>query len=350
MNKKIAVITDQHFGARNDRQAILLNQERFYKEIFFPKIDSEDVKIVFDLGDTFDRRKGIDFNTLAKVRKFYFDELRDRDIQLYSIVGNHTTYYRDSNIVNSLELTLQEYKNIKVISQKPEEIEIYGRKFLFAPWINSSNYDESMEEIKKSRADILCAHLELEGFQMQRGNISKHGMNKKLFSHFDRVWTGHFHSPSIQDNVHYLGSPTETCWADYGDEKGFYVYDAENDNLDFVLNDIGLHEKVVYEDGVKLDIPDLKNKIVRIVVKEKDNEANYRKFMGEIFSNSPDDVKIEETFHKNSKEVSQEISIENLENMTTMDIIKNEVKKHDFKKHKEAIELFESMLKEAEAL
>lgn len=294
---KIAKITDQHFGARNDNQAILDNQERFYDEIFFPKLIKEDIKVVFDLGDTFDKRKGIDFRTFDRVKKFYFDRLRELGITLYSIIGNHTTYYRDVNHVNTLELILKEYKNVVIYSDLPEEISLGGKTFLFAPWINSTNIESSMKKIKESRADILCAHLEIEGFQMQRGNVCKHGMNRSSFAHFDRVWTGHFHSPSIQDNIHYLGSPTETTWSDYGDEKGFYIYDTETDYLEFIENDIGLHQIIQYDDTVD-SVPDidLKGRIVRVNVVKREDMKRFNKFMSSIFSKAPFDVKVEERF------------------------------------------------------
>jgi DNA repair exonuclease SbcCD nuclease subunit len=54
---KIAIITDQHFGARNDSQHFLDYYEKFYSEVFFPQIDSNDINNVLILGDTFDRRK-----------------------------------------------------------------------------------------------------------------------------------------------------------------------------------------------------------------------------------------------------------------------------------------------------
>ena len=41
---KIALITDQHFGARNDSQLFLDYYEQFYSEVFFPKLLEENVK------------------------------------------------------------------------------------------------------------------------------------------------------------------------------------------------------------------------------------------------------------------------------------------------------------------
>ena len=111
---KVALITDQHFGGKQDSQNFSNFIERFYREQFFPYLSENNIHHVIDLGDTFDRRKFVNFNTLDQVRQFYFDVLKDRDITLYSIVGNHSTYYRNTNSVNSSELLYGHYDNISV--------------------------------------------------------------------------------------------------------------------------------------------------------------------------------------------------------------------------------------------
>ena len=54
---KVALITDQHFGARNDSSIFLDFYEQFYSEVFFKKLKEENVTKLLILGDTFDRRK-----------------------------------------------------------------------------------------------------------------------------------------------------------------------------------------------------------------------------------------------------------------------------------------------------
>ena len=58
---KIAIITDQHFGARNDSIVFLDFYQKFYDEVFFPRLKEEKVDAVLILGDTFDRRKYLNF-------------------------------------------------------------------------------------------------------------------------------------------------------------------------------------------------------------------------------------------------------------------------------------------------
>ena len=58
---KVAIITDQHFGARKSSKNLHEYFKKFYDDIFFPTIEKEGITTVVDMGDTFDTRKGIDF-------------------------------------------------------------------------------------------------------------------------------------------------------------------------------------------------------------------------------------------------------------------------------------------------
>jgi hypothetical protein len=57
---KVAIITDQHFGARKNSKLFHDYFLKFYNDIFFPYLEENNIKVVIDMGDTFDSRKGID--------------------------------------------------------------------------------------------------------------------------------------------------------------------------------------------------------------------------------------------------------------------------------------------------
>ena len=59
---KIALVTDLHFGARGDSVPFDNFFKKFYDDTFFPYLVEHGIKTIFDLGDTFDRRKYINFN------------------------------------------------------------------------------------------------------------------------------------------------------------------------------------------------------------------------------------------------------------------------------------------------
>ena len=112
---KIALITDQHFGARNDSTVFLDYYEKFYNETFLPTLDNHHIDTLLILGDTFDRRKYVNFFTLDRAKKMFFDKLSNRNIKTYMLAGNHDTYFKNTNEVNSIKLLCREYMNIEII-------------------------------------------------------------------------------------------------------------------------------------------------------------------------------------------------------------------------------------------
>lgn len=290
---KVALITDQHFGVRSDSKIFLEYFEKFYNEVFFPYLKEHNITAVIDLGDTFDRRKFINFSTLHHAQKMWFDKLKENNIKLHMIVGNHTIYYKNTLKVNSPELLLSDkYDNITVYSE-PKEITIDGHEILMLPWICSDNSDQIFSMIKSSTADTMMAHLELNGFEMYKGQYNQHGFTyTSVFKKFTDIFTGHYHTKSSRDNITYLGAPYEMTWADYKDERGFHVYDTSTQDLERVVNPNHMFYKIMYDDSVcdtffedfVKDIPfhKYKDKICKVIVKTKNNSYWFDMFIDKI--------------------------------------------------------------------
>ena len=94
---KIAFLGDTHFGARNDNLHFHDFFDKFYSQIFFPYLKEQGITNVVQLGDVFDRRKFINFNTLAYAKRIFFDKAYEYGITITMIVGNHDTYYKNTN-------------------------------------------------------------------------------------------------------------------------------------------------------------------------------------------------------------------------------------------------------------
>ena len=62
---KVAIITDTHWGARNDSQVFTDYFAKFYKNIFFPTLEKKGIKTVIHMGDIVDMRKFINRLTAA---------------------------------------------------------------------------------------------------------------------------------------------------------------------------------------------------------------------------------------------------------------------------------------------
>ena len=56
---KLAIITDQHFGARKGADYIHRYFKKFYDNIFFPYLEKNKIDTIVDMGDTFDNRRNI---------------------------------------------------------------------------------------------------------------------------------------------------------------------------------------------------------------------------------------------------------------------------------------------------
>jgi UDP-2,3-diacylglucosamine pyrophosphatase LpxH len=192
---KIALVTDTHFGARSDSIPFDNFFRRFYDETFFPEIDKRGIKTILHLGDCFDRRKYINFNTLSSCRDYFFSAAKQRGIEVVMIVGNHDTFFKNTNAVNSPGLLLNDYDNVTAYSG-PIEYGVDGTSILLMPWICTDNYDECMKAIKVSNSQVLFGHFEIAGFQMYKGHENDEGFDPKLFEKFDLVCSGHFHHRS----------------------------------------------------------------------------------------------------------------------------------------------------------
>ena len=170
---KVAVISDTHFGARNDSQAFMNYFRKFYEEVFFPTLQEQGIDTIIHMGDVVDRRKFINWKTVFQMREMFFDVCCDNDIDLHLIVGNHDTYFRNTNQVNSLSgLRLSDRENFKIYEESTE-IELDGTKFFMQPWICDENKEQSLKAIEETTAQVLFGHLEVKGFEMHAGQYSQ---------------------------------------------------------------------------------------------------------------------------------------------------------------------------------
>ena len=300
---KVTLITDQHFGARNDSIHFLDFYEKFYKECFFPTLDSLGISTVLILGDTFDRRKYINFYSYKRAREMFFDKLAERDIQVYMLAGNHDTYFKNTNEVNSVDLLMQQYGSSFHVIDSPEEIYIGPHKICMMPWICTDNYDASINMLKNTEANICCGHFEIAGFAMYRGMPSEEGLSRELFRKFSRTFSGHYHHKSSADGITYLGNPYQLTWQDYGDQRGFHIFDIEKDTLEFIANPFEMFYRINYDDKkdsitdiTNIDMGPYKDTYVKVVVINKTNPYLFDKFMNNLYNVNPADITIVEDF------------------------------------------------------
>ena len=300
---KVAIITDQHFGARKNSKLFHDYFLKFYNDIFFPTLEKEGITTVIDMGDTFDSRKGIDFSALSWAKNNYYDRLKNMGVQVHTIVGNHTAYYKNTNEVNAVDLLLREYDNVTVYAE-PKEVVIGGLNLLFVPWINQDNQEKTLKMIKKTTCKVAMGHLELQGFRVNRSVVMEHGLEANLFKNFSKVFSGHYHTRSNNGTVFYLGNPYEMFWNDVNDTRGFHIFDTETLDHSPVNNPHKLFHNIYYEDTnyQTFDTREYENKIVKVVVRKKTDTKQFEKFVDKLYSSNISELKIIENFEMQESE------------------------------------------------
>ena len=253
--------------------------KRFLDDIFFPSLIENNIDTVVHLGDLVDRRKYINYLTAKRLRDDFLNPIWEKGITMHIIAGNHDTFYKNTNEVNSLkELVSGKYDNVHIWDQLPINWNFDGTNILLLPWICDENRDATFEAIKNSKSPIVMGHLELNGYEMYRGHISDHGDDPKIFDKFDLVCSGHYHTRSNSSNIFYLGTPAQYTWSDYNDDKGFHILDTETRTLTFIQNPYTSFKKFFYDDLNKqmdevllFDANEFKDCYVKVVVKNKTN-------------------------------------------------------------------------------
>ena len=338
---KVAIITDTHYGARKGSKFLHDYFEKFYDDVFFPTLEAEGINTVIHMGDAFDSRKSIDYQSLEWAKRVVFDRLKKYDVHM--IVGNHDCYYKNTNNVNSPELLLQTYSNIKTYS-KVTEVTIHNLNVLFIPWINAENFEDTINAIKISNSKCTMGHLEINGFRAHRGHIMEEGMDGKLFEKFDRVFSGHYHTRSDDGRIFYLGNPYEMFWNDVNDTRGFTIFDTETLTHTPVNNPYKLFYNIYYEDtNHKLfNTTEYKNKIVKVIVRKKSKPKEFEKFIDKLYSAGVQDLKIIENF-----EIKESEEFEISEDENTLSILNRYIDESEFELDKNTIKgIFQDLYKQ----
>jgi DNA repair exonuclease SbcCD nuclease subunit len=320
---KVAVVTDTHFGVKNDSPLFLDTFLSFFEEVFFPYLLENNITTVLHLGDLLDRRKFVNFYTLSQVRDRFMSFFEKNNITLRIILGNHDTFYRNTSEINSMTELFGHYKGVYIYTN-PVIVDIDGLSVGLVPWINESTADSAIKFIEDASVSILMGHFEINGFQVISGVKHEHGLESSLFDKFDAVYSGHFHIKQHDKNITYLGTPYQITFSDAYDVKGFHIFDSEDQSMTFIPNEKKMFYVISYDDKTEdplknLDASVYKNCFVKIIVLNKTKPYTYDRFVESIYSAAPASVTfIEEVF-----EISKEDIVDTTED--TITIINNEI-------------------------
>lgn len=312
---KVAIITDTHYGARKGSKLFHDYFELFYKNVFFPTLEQYGIDTVIHMGDAFDSRKSIDYQSLEWSKRVVFEPLKN--YQVHMIVGNHDSYYKNTNNTNSPQLLLKDYPNIGTYSS-PTEIKVGNLDVLLLPWICMENEEQSLKMIKKTKAKVAMGHLEFQGFRVNRQIVMEHGLEANLFSNFKKVFSGHYHTRSDNGTVFYTGNPYEIYWTDVNDTRGFTIFDTETLEHTYINNPYRMFYNIYYEDTdyQTFDTRVYENKIVKVVVRKKSDTKKFEKFIDKLYASNIAELKIVENF-----DIQEPVEFEAFESEDTISIL-----------------------------
>lgn len=316
---KIAILGDCHLGARNASNHFSTFFNKFFSDIFYPYLIENNIKEVIQLGDLFDNRASLSIKAFAACKGPWFDPLVKNNITMYTLLGNHDLFYKNSSKINAPELFLSEYKNNIRVINGCEIIELHGTTFAFVSWICEENKEDVYNFMSRDRiADICCGHFEIEGFEMMRGIAGHGGLPRELFSRFEATLSGHYHTRSYDDyhRIHYVGTPYEITFADMHDPRGFTVFDTETRLFEFIQNPYTMFERVIYNEGWSGDVNNLTGKAVKLVVEKKTDLYTFDRFIDSVKLANVYDLNIIENFAElHNVDVDGEMHIENAQSI-----------------------------------
>jgi DNA repair exonuclease SbcCD nuclease subunit len=331
---KIALINDTHFGARNDSPIFLEHFLSYFEQQFFPYLKTNNIKTVLHLGDLLDRRKYVNFHTLSSVQSRFIKHIEDLNLDFYCVIGNHDTYFRNTNDINSVTELFG--SKMKIISS-PTNIETEsGVNFAALPWINKSNYQESIDFIKNSNAEYAIGHLEIAGFQVLRGVKHEEGLDVNIFSKFEKVFSGHFHCKQADKNIEYLGTQYQITFNDLNERKGFHVFDTNTRELEFIRSPSKLFHQIGYDDKnydmSETDFAQYALSFVKVIVQHKTNPIAFDGFIQSLYDAGAYEVSVIEDYSETQTMMSSvdDVSKDTLslinEEIDSMENIDNKLK------------------------
>lgn len=294
----IAMIGDGHIGARTGSEFMRQFIKGYILDYFLPYCKDNGIHYVIQAGDFFDVRKFLYGRDRDWLVNEFVPKTIECEVEWHLDVGNHDITLGDDTKINWPEWLAAESKGYVVSYSKPTEVVLGDSetKFLFLPWITNDNYETTLNAIEATDAPYCIGHLELAGFPMYQGSISEKGtICASKFKKFKAVYTGHFHTISQDGNIQYIGAPYHLNWQDHkdGTNRGFWIFD-ENNEAKLIRNgeDRSVFRVLTYNQETMQasdhknwadkdwldDVLGIRGQIVRVVVENRDNNAQYKKF------------------------------------------------------------------------
>lgn len=221
---------------------------------------------------------------------------------MHTLLGNHDISYKNTLEVNSSELLLKDYDNI-IVYRDFATVDFNGVNVDIIPWLCEENHEQFEQLVKTTTSGICFGHFEIDGFEMDRGQVFHGGISRESLQRYDMVLSGHFHHKSSDGHITYVGTPGEMTWSDYNDPRGFHILDLAKREMVFIQNPYRMFHKVVYDDTEQdfdywksFDYENLKESYVKVICVNKTNPYLFDNVVDNLYKAGVSDIGIVEDF------------------------------------------------------
>ena len=182
-----------HIGVDQDSKLRLSETKKCVSWVI-QKFKEDNVDWVVFCGDLFNSRYSINVNTL-NIGIEIMQDLAYNFEKVILIEGNHDTYYKNSNSVNSISFLshISQNDNIIIVDEAPKFADVNGKVLGFYPW----GYEPDMMKAE-IKPDFGFGHFELNGIE-QNGGLST-GCKYSLADFFalgNCLFSGHYHKEGV---------------------------------------------------------------------------------------------------------------------------------------------------------
>lgn len=266
---KLILLGDLHVGASGD-DALIQKIQIDLLEQMCDYAKANGIKTMIQSGDWFDIRVGPTQNTLNLQREKIHPLLADAFDDVYAIVGNHDSHYKNTIHPNTPVEVLTD--KLYHVIQYPTTVAFGSTQWDLIPWMCKDNRDDILEFIKNSSSEYNVGHWELDGYEFYAG-IKSSGEDAEFLSDYKKVYSGHYHTSSERGNVLYIGTPYTLTMGDANETRGFWVFDTETETAEFVANKNCWHYSIRYNDEFDPSIIDrVAGKFVRMLIEKSDKK------------------------------------------------------------------------------
>ena len=345
---KVMLIGDSHAGVKSGNDDMMTFQIDYMRACVDYCVDNN-IPEIWCFGDIFEVRKTTDTKVAYRWKYEVFNYIQNASIVFRTLVGNHDSYYKNTIKINTVKMYLSDYNNVHIY-EHPTQVEIANRMVSFIPWMCKDNYDSCVKMIQHGNADIILGHFECKGAKMESGECEE-GLPLSMFDRFSHAFSGHFHVRGKYDNMLYVGTPFETSWADYGENKGIHILDLDNDTVDFLANPGRMFYKVVYDEDRDMDADianlDLSDKYVRVIIENRENFPKYEKWFMSLELMCPKELKVVEPMMERCSEDSDVEVTGEIQTIDTNTLIDDYVRDVYPERHKSLSKMMQSLHNEA---